>query len=135
MFLNDDIPESGLMTKRLHFFRLETPQNRKRAVFTQQSIVQEQAPDCRIEKIRERVPVQVDYENSARRNAAHFAKNTDRAHVVKMMQRQGRDGVIDGIIGKRKRESVGLHRRDFGKLARLIENRRGGSLIQLQTDQ
>src|SRR5712692_2336734 len=102
MLLDLHVCQTRLSADFFHFCWLEALQNRKCPVFTQQSIVQKQTPDCGVEKIGDRVPVQVDYENSARRHTAHFAENTNRANVIKMVQRQGLDDVIERIIEKRK---------------------------------
>ena len=67
---------------------LEASQNRQRAVFTYQPIVQKQMTHRRIEKICDRVPMQIDYEEATFGHAIHFAQNSNRTFIVKVVQRQ-----------------------------------------------
>ena len=53
---------------------------------------------------------------------AHFAEKVDGPFVVKMVQRQRRDNVINRSIRKRKHESAALHGRDFRKVSRLFDD-------------
>ena len=76
-----------MLSDLFHFFRLETFQNRERAIFANQTIVQEQMTDRRVEKIGDRVAIEIDDKNPARGNARHLAQDLYRAGIVKMMQR------------------------------------------------
>src|SRR5260370_31314495 len=110
------IRKTCLMTKSFQLVRLETPQDRKRSVFAQQPVMQKQVSHRRVEKICDRVAMQVDYEDPASGDAAHLAKNGDCAVVIKVMQRQRLDDVIERISIEGKRKSVCLHRRNFGEV-------------------
>src|SRR6266404_7864100 len=115
MFLDDSIVQACLLPEYLQFIRRKTLQDRQRAVFTQQPVVQDDVPKSRIEKISHWVAVQVDHEYPTSGDPAHFAENVDRSIVVKVVQRQRRDHVINRSVRKRKLESTAPHRRDFGK--------------------
>src|SRR5437016_580943 len=88
VFLNLYVAKLRLASYRFQLIRLETSENRERAVFAYQPIVQKQVTHRRIEKICERVPAQIDYEDSTFGHAVHFAQNINCAFIVKVVQRQ-----------------------------------------------
>ena len=94
MFLNFDPIKTCLPSNLFQLIRLEAPQNRQRAVFTYQPIVQKQMTDRRIEKICDRVTMQIDYEEATLRHPIHFAQNPNRAFIIKMVQRQRLNHII-----------------------------------------
>src|ERR1700674_3288050 len=85
MFLNPNLRQACLVAKSSQFFRLKAPQNRKCAVFPNQTIVKEQIADGLEEIVCHGVAMQIDYENTATRDAIHLAKERDHLLVTKMM--------------------------------------------------
>src|SRR2546425_317014 len=95
MFLNLYIVKLRLVGYCFQFIWLETSQNRERAVFTYQPIVQKQMTHRRIEKICNCVPMQINYEETTFGHAIHFAQNINCAIVIKVMQGQRLNHIDD----------------------------------------
>ena len=83
-----------MMGDFFHFVRLETFQNRERAVFTNQTIVKEQMTNRRVKKIGNRIAIEIDDEDPTPRNARHLPQDLYSAGIVKMMQRQRLNHII-----------------------------------------
>src|SRR5438309_7750923 len=134
MFLNLYVVKLRLTSYRFQLIGFETSQNGQSAVFPQQTIMQNEPADSRVEIIGNRVAMKIDDKNSSRCYAAHLAKNSDGAIVIKVMQRQRLNHVVERIIREREQKPVRLHRRYCGEIPRLIQDRSGGSFIQFQSD-
>src|SRR5258706_12940743 len=106
MFLNFRVRQTRLLCDLFHLFRRETLQNRKRAILANQTIVQEQMADRGVEKIGDRIAIEIDDKNPAPRNARHLPQDLDSARVIKVMQRQRLNRVTKRIVAKRQLESA-----------------------------
>ena len=95
MFLDSRVRQTGLLSDLGHLFRLETFQNRERAILANQTIVQKQMTDRRVKKIGDRVAIEIDDKDPSPRNAGHLPQDLDRARVVKVMQRQRLNHIIE----------------------------------------
>jgi len=83
------------------FVWFKAPQYRKRAVFTKETGVEKKFADRSVEKIRDEVPVKVDYKDPAPRNSCHLAKDLDHLLLNKVMCKERTDDVIELTIYKR----------------------------------
>src|SRR6185503_13479557 len=99
-----------------------------------QSVVQHELAGDGVEKIRDRMPVQIDHEYPSLRNTTHLTKHLHDLLVEKMMREQRTDHVIKLRIVKRKPQSIATHRCDLIEPLRLLEYRLRHTLIQLETN-
>ena len=85
MLFYRDVLQLRLSGELLQLIRLEAPQDRKRAILANQTIVQKQPRHCRKEKIRHGAAMQIDHKDSAAGNATHFAQKFNNLRIEKMM--------------------------------------------------
>src|SRR6185503_15798336 len=109
MALDPDISQPRALGQLEQLITLESTQDRQRTVMSHQSIVQNDLAGDGVEKIRDRMPVQVDHEYPPLGNATHFAKYMDHLLVEKMMREQRADHVIKFGFNKRDRKSTRLN--------------------------
>ena len=76
--------------------------------------------DRGVEKIGNRVAIEIDNKDPGLCNTRHLLEDFDSARVVKVMKRQRLNRVIKRIVAKRQFESAGADRRDFAKVSQLI---------------
>src|SRR5438876_2966921 len=110
MVLNDNTCKSSLMAKLFQLFSFEAAQDRKRAVFAYQPIVQKKTAHCSIKVISDRMPVQINDEDSAAGHAAHFAHQGHDLLVRKMVREQRTHRVIKLPISERQSEGITTYR-------------------------
>src|SRR5258707_15709553 len=117
MLLDFHVHQLRSMTKVFQLIRLEATQDRERAVFADQAIMQKQAADRVVEIIGDGVAVQIDYKDAATCDPAHLAQEIDYPFVSEMMSEQRTDRIIEFAIPERKPKRITANRANLGKLA------------------
>src|ERR1700750_1422705 len=97
-----------------------------------QSIVQNELADRRVEKIRDRMAMQIDHKYPPSCNTAHLTKNVDHLLVEKVVRKQRAHHIVKLCVTKRKTECIATARADLIELLRLFQHRLRHTLIQLK---
>ena len=92
--LHRNIPQPGALGQLQQLITFETPQYRQRTIMSQQSIVQNQLPQRRVKKIRDRMTMKIDHKYPSLRHATHLTKNLDHLLVEKVMREERTDHII-----------------------------------------
>src|SRR5712691_11900867 len=101
MLFDFHVQQLRSMTKAGQLIRLEAAQDRERAVFADQAIMQKQAADRRVEIIGDGVAVQIDYKDAATCDPAHLAQKIYYPFVSEMMSEQRTDRIIEFGLAER----------------------------------
>src|SRR5205807_4185899 len=109
MLFYGDVLQFRLSRELLQLTRLEAPQDRKRAILANQSVVQKQPRHRREEKIRHCVTMQIDHKDSAARDATHFTQKFNDMRIAKVMREQRANDVFKLLVNKRKPKSIATH--------------------------
>src|SRR5258705_13976962 len=87
MLFDGSVIQARLLPQLLQFIWRETLQDRKRAVFPYQAIMQKQMSEGGVKKISHWVAVQIYDEDPTPGDATHFAEEVHCTLVIKVMQR------------------------------------------------
>src|ERR1044071_1142068 len=116
--LDQDFAQSRGLAQANHLIGFETSQYRKRAVVTEQTILQHEFSQRRVKEIRQRIAVQINYKDAATCNTVHLAQNIHDLLVDKVMREERTHDVSKLVIAKRQTQRVATHGADLRKLFR-----------------
>jgi hypothetical protein len=109
MMLDPNVVKARGVAQTNHLLGFETPQNRKRAVVTDQTIFENKFSQRRVKQIRHRIAMQIDHENSPLGHAVHLTQNAHNLFVDEVMREERTHHVSKLVVSKWQFERVTTH--------------------------
>src|SRR5690349_9120779 len=104
--LDGDVVQTRCSRQIQQLARFETAENRKRAVVSNQSILEYELAECCVEKVGHGIAMQIDHEDAPARDATHLAQKVNDLFVGKVMREQRTHDVIKFRLAKRHFQRV-----------------------------